>query len=292
MPVFAYRAINEDGKEVRGSIDAPDRDAALKAVEDLHLDVLDVTEATRIKQASPVAGATPAQNSFAFEGTDSGGGVHRGTIQAPTKRAAFEKLRSDQKLTLKMLAPMGTLPKYNDPDLAAWQNEGKTVAVPVQPVNTTVPLHAQPKPAVAPKAPSPSPSPAPPTPKPRPLVTFTDTAVPPVKKVAATPPPPKPAAVSGYHSITTTLRLYAGWLLAWYGLFVAVGYYATVRALPWDIPFVQAIYVSPLIFSFTVAIFLFLFLSEVHRHFKGRLILGTILTLLGAGLFVLIRSSL
>lgn len=286
MPVFAYRAINEDGKEVRGSIDAPDIDAARKAVEDLHLDVLDVTEATRIKPQTPIAGAAAPQNSFAFEGKDSAGGVHRGTIQAPTKRAAFEKLRSDQKLTLTMLAPMGTLPKYNDADLAAWQSEGKTVAVPVQAVSTTVPLKATPKPPDPPKAVLPQP-----VEKPRPVVNFTGVPVAAPKKTPE-PATTKPIAATGYHSLTTTLRLYAGWLLAWYGLFVAVGYYATVRALPWDIPFVQAFYVSPLIFSFTVAIFLFLLLSEIHRHFKGRLILGTLLTLLGTGLFVFIRSSL
>ncbi len=291
MPVYSYRAINEDGKEVRGSIDSPDAASAKKAVEDLNLDSIEITEASRNRPASSATPSGSPGMTFAFEGTDSAGTVRRGTIQAAAKREAFEKLRSDQKLTLTMLAPMGTLPKYNDPDLESWQKDAKTVQVSVQAVNTTVPLRAQQQPAATPVRQAPTPPAAPP--KPKPVINFTDPAAPLPKKTAPEPvPAAKPQKPSGYHTVTTTLRLYAGWLLAWYGLFVAVGYYATVRALPWDIPFVQAFFVSPLIFSFTVAIFLFLFLSEIHRHLKGRLILGITLTLVGAGLFVLIRSSL
>lgn len=280
MPVYSYRAINEDGKEVRGSIDSADADTAKRAIEDLHLEVVEVTEATRLRPQTVATPTAPA-STFAFEGTDPSGVVRRGTIQAATKPEAFEKLRSDQKLTLTMLAPMGTLPKYNDPDLESWQKDRKATQVPVQSVNTTVSLTSPPTRAAEPA-------------KPRPTVSFTPppAAVPKRPEQPVKSPVPNAERPSGYHAITTTLRLYAGWLLAWYGLFVAVGYYATVRKLPWDIPFVQAFFVSPLIFSFTVAIFLFLMLSEIHRILKGRLILGCTFALLGAGCFFLIRSSL
>ena len=280
MTLFSYRAINEDGKEVRGTIDSADADAARKAVEDLHLEVIDLSEASRNKPSSPTGAATTATaTTFAFEGNDADGTTRRGTIQASSKRDAFDRLRNDQKLTLLMLAPMGTLPKYNDPDLASWQAQKKTaVQIPVQPVKAILPV--QPSQPVVPKT--------------KPQIAFTP--------VPATVNPPIPAAKTEqknaaqppqqYHSISTTLRLYAAWLLAWYGLFVSVGYYASFRVLPWDIPFVQAFFVSPLIFSFTVAIFLFLLFSQIHKAINGHLISGTLLTIAGAASFVIFRASL
>ena len=47
MPLFTYRAINDDNKEVRGTIDAPDVSSARQAVENMHLEVLDVSESSR-----------------------------------------------------------------------------------------------------------------------------------------------------------------------------------------------------------------------------------------------------
>lgn len=265
MTVFSYRAINDDGKEVRGSIESADLDAAKSALADLHLDVIEVTEATRIKPvAAPQAARAPSQmTTFAFEGQDSAGTVRRGTVQAATKFDAFNKLKNEQALALNMLAPMGTLPKYNDPDLQQWQKSAASAA----------------------------PKPQAPAEKAKPKIGFTQTPAPaPVtgKPKAA----PAPVKSSGYHPLVSTLALYAGWLLAWYGLFVATGHYATVRSLPWDIPFVQAFYVSPLIFSFTVGIWLFLLLFTLNRAIHGRLAGGIVMTLLGAGIFVAIRSFL
>lgn len=276
MPVFSYRAIGGDGKEVRGSMESADADAARKALEDLHMEVLEVNEPSRARPPSvPVAnpGGFSAQQTFAFEGQDAAGAVRRGTIQAPGKREAFEKLRADQKLTLKMLAPMGSLPRYNDPDLTEWQKDAAPSAV------ATVPVR------------SPAMQQSPVAPKPKAPIGFTNIA-----PAAPAQPKPKPAVVqndekAGYHPLAATLRLYAGWLLAWYGLFVAIGYYSFSRALPWDIPFVQAFYISPLIFSFTTAIFLFLGLSAFNKLIQGRLIGGALLAVLGIGIFVVVRMN-
>jgi len=92
-----------------------------------------------------------------------------------------------------------------------------------------------------------------------------------------------------YHPLVTTLRLYAGWLLAWYALFVAVGYYVRTRELPWDIPFVAAFAGSSLVFSFIAAIFFFLLLSTVQRALKGGTLLGSALAFTWVVLVVGIR---
>jgi len=275
MALFSYRAINEDGKEIQGSIDAVDLHAATRAIEDLHVEVVDVHEASRSKRTVPASADTKNNDArtFAFEGTDATGIAHRGTIQAPTKFDAFQKLKSDQKLTVKMLAPMGTLPTYNDSDVDLWQKDSVPPIVKPEPVPSRTIENV-------PSAPKPS-------------LQFTPPVVPsPHKPIPTSTEPAHKEQSSVYHSIVSTLRLYAGWLLAWYGLFVAVGYYATSRSLPWDIPFVQAFYVSPLIFSFTVSIFLFLLLSQFHRILRGKLILGVLLSLLGIGLIVIVRSTI
>lgn len=275
MALFSYRAINEDGKEIQGSIDAADLDAATRAIEDLHVEVVDVHESSRSKRSAPPSADAQKNDSrtFAFEGADTTGMVHRGTVQAPTKFDAFQKLKSDQKLTIKMLAPMGTLPTYNDSDLDLWQKDSVPAAKP-EAVPTIKEIERAPSP---PKASLQFSPPVVPTPQ--------TTISSPVEHSHAERP-------SVYHSIVSTLRLYAGWLLAWYGLFVAVGYYATYRSLPWDIPFVQAFYVSPLIFSFTVSIFLFLLLSQLHRTLRGKLMLGVLLSVVGIGLIVIVRSTI
>jgi hypothetical protein len=181
-------------------------------------------------------------------------------VQAADKRSAFEQLKKNQGLTLSMLSPAGATPQFRDPDLERWQK----VAAPVTPVATA---------------------------KPKPIgFSLPDGTV-----TAASPAKEEPAKVSAstdYYPLLTTLRLYGGWLLAWYGLFVALGYYAHVRTMPWSIPFVEAFFLSPLIFSFTVAIFLFLLLTSIHRAIHGKLISGALLTIVGVAAFVGVRMSL
>jgi hypothetical protein len=59
--------------------------------------------------------------------------------------------------------------------------------------------------------------------------------------------------------------LYAGWLLAWYALAYALGSYQWTRNLPFRIPLVEGLLLSPLVLSFTLATFLFLMFTEIHK---------------------------
>lgn len=265
MTVFSYIAINDEGKEVRGSIESADIDSAKAAMSDLHLEVVDVREATRKNSPEEKQSDAPPLSTFAFEGKDAAGNTRRGTVQAASKRAAFESLLKDQNLTLNMLAPMGTLPTYNDRELMDWQKkditppslsnatEETTVAPPKKIGFTTVPDTAASQPQVA---------------------------------------QPDQPSESRYHTLVKTITLYAGWLLAWYGLFVALGYYTTTRTLPWDVPFVQAFYVSPLIFSFTIAIYLLLLTIAVHKILRGGWMSGIFLTCISCAGFVGLRMLL
>ncbi len=250
MPLFSYRAINDDNTEVRGSLESSDEQNARKALEDLSLEVLDIAEATRSHDV-PVA-AVPAEQVpvFAFEGKDASGTVRRGTLQATNKYEAFKSLRDQQKLFLMMLSPIGTLPQYNDPELTQWQRGVKDSAREVS----------------------------------SPKVGFTNTAQGVVKPTAS----PIAATSERYYPLTVTLRLYAGWLLAWYGLCIIIGYYAVARSLPWDIPFVKAFFLSPLVFRFIAALILFLVLTSLHQRMKGKLLSGIILSVAGIGLLYLL----
>lgn len=264
MTLFTYRATNDDNKEVRGSIESPDEINARTALENLNLEVIEISEASRNK-----APTTPSLESeqkmpvFAFEGKDSTGTVRRGTMQAQGKYEAFKRLRDDQKLFLTMLSPVGILPQYKDAELDQWQRGVKQA-----PTSPSAP------PAQAKQA------------SPRPTIGFTNIAEPTPAKVVTPVSAPENKV---YHPLTATLRLYAGWLLAWYGLFVAVGYYSVQRTLPWDIPFVQAFYLSPLIFSFIAAIFIFLLMSALHKTTKGGFFAAIVYAVLGTALFAVVK---
>jgi uncharacterized protein YhhL (DUF1145 family) len=222
MTLFQYTARNSDGKEIIGSIDAPDEGSARSAIEKTGSEILSVREATRerpsTKNSLPVYTETPSQI-FAYEGKDSTGKIHRGTMQALTKKEAFEHLKSMQNLEVSMLSPLGKTPLFEDPDLRNWQQ--------IRPSTEEAPNtdHA------------------------------TNTA----------------DSTHGYLSLFTTLRLYAGWLLAWYGFFVSIGYYSHVRLLPFTIPFSEAFFVSPLIFTFIVSAFLFLLFGTIAEKVHSRI---------------------
>ncbi len=76
-----------------------------------------------------------------------------------------------------------------------------------------------------------------------------------------------PAGSSAYYPVVDTLRLYAGWLLAWYFLIYAFGSYQSTRALPFRIPYLDDLFSSPIVLTFTFGAFLFLLLSALHRAF-------------------------
>ncbi|MSR67502.1 hypothetical protein EXS65_01580 [Candidatus Peribacteria bacterium] len=257
MSAFTYRAINDDSKEIRGQIDASDLTSAKQALEALHLDVVEIHEASRSAGAAvdPEPQEQPVlRTTFAFEGTDTAKNIRRGTLQAETKYQAFEKLKHDQKLFVTMLSPLGVTPQYRDNDLENWQRKEIVVEKPTKSIRFTVPDVSKPAP---------------------------------VQSVAPASAPEGHV----YHPLVSTLRVYAGWLLAWYGLFVALGYYAHERMLSWNLPFVEAFFLSPLIFSFIVAIFLFLSLGSIHRVICGRWLSRIVLGSLGIGAFALTRLS-
>ncbi len=94
-----------------------------------------------------------------------------------------------------------------------------------------------------------------------------------------------------YFPLTDTLRLYAGWLLAWYFVIYALGYYQATKPLPLRIGLIDELYLSPMILSFAVASFLFLLLSTIHRFLGRGIVLGILLSLVGIGLFAVYQSN-
>ncbi len=292
MPLYAYRATDADGKEVKGSLDAPSEDSARQALSsDLHLTVIELWEASRTHTPESAPPAPFLRTSFVFEGKDAAGTVHKGTIQADSKYEAFEKLKQDHNLMLTLLTPMGVKAPAKDLDLEQWQPKTQKTApvistsqapIPQQtavkaPTNTP-PLAAKPPPAPAPAKKSVG-------------FTFVDEA--PTLSAPTTPAITQSSATGlslrKYLPLLSTLRLYAGWLLAWYGLFVALGYYATVRSLPFEIPMVMSFYASPLIYSVTLAVFLFLFCTAIQKAIQGKLASGLILTIGGIVAFFVLR---
>lgn len=104
-------------------------------------------------------------------------------------------------------------------------------------------------------------------------------------------PAAAPASERDYFPLVDTLRLYAGWLLAWYFIIYSFGYYQSTRPLPLRIPLIDELYASPMILSFSVAAFLFLLLSSIHRLFGRGVLLGIGLSIVGIIAFWLFQSN-
>ena len=88
-----------------------------------------------------------------------------------------------------------------------------------------------------------------------------------VEENASDPPSTIPEEVESatnvaYLPLHETLRLYAGWLMAWYCLVYALGSYQFFRPLPFRIPLVEGLFLSPLVRSFTLVAFLYLLLGS------------------------------
>lgn len=94
-----------------------------------------------------------------------------------------------------------------------------------------------------------------------------------------------------YFPITDTFRLYAGWLLAGYFVAYILGQYQLTKPLPFQIPYVLAFLYSPLILSFTLAAFLYLLITSIHKQIKGGFWSGVLLSILAIGAFVLFRIN-
>lgn len=85
-------------------------------------------------------------------------------------------------------------------------------------------------------------------------------------------------STSSYAPLHETLRIFAGWLLAWYGLVYALGFLEFSGKLP-TLPFVHELFVSPLVLQFTFGTFLLLALSNVHRWLGGGNLKGLLLAI-------------
>ncbi len=278
MPTYSYKAVDAEGKEVRGTLDADSVEAATASLQELKLEQIFVTEAMRLRKAPPSKSPKSTENpsaptSFAFEGTAGDGSVRRGTIQAESKRHAFDRLRREQKLNLNMLSPVGVTPQYKDQDLLRWQKPAES-----QPNEQPVSVSVVSKPVERLEAEKEA------------VVAFRDIekqidqAASPAVAVASKPTDAK------YVPLLDTVRLYAGWLLAWYTIFVAAGYYTFQRTLPIEIPFVEGFFFSPLIFRFVVAMFLFLSLSTLHKLIHGKTLAGVALAIAGIAAFATLAS--
>ncbi|MCB9808503.1 hypothetical protein H6770_04595 [Candidatus Peribacteria bacterium] len=99
------------------------------------------------------------------------------------------------------------------------------------------------------------------------------------------------APESVYFPFYETLRLYAGWLLAWYCLVYAVGSYQFIKELPIHIPYAESLFLSPLVLSFTFGAYLFLLLSGVYKMLGKKKKIGLILFLVGVAVFILYRMN-
>jgi hypothetical protein len=103
--------------------------------------------------------------------------------------------------------------------------------------------------------------------------------------------PAAPSTKKVYFPIMATLRLYAGWLLAYYAVVYALGWYAHARRLPFEIPYVEALLLSPLVLAFTLAAFLFLLFQGIYRAWGGGLWKGILLSIIGVGAFVVYKMN-
>lgn len=104
--------------------------------------------------------------------------------------------------------------------------------------------------------------------------------------------PKKKKSLSPYLPLFETLRLYAGWLLAWYALVYIVGAYQFLKKLPFHIPYAESLFLSPLVLSFTFAAYIFLVLSSLYMASGRKKIVAILLCIVGIGLFVLYRSNI
>lgn len=133
-------------------------------------------------------------------------------------------------------------------------------------------------------------------PKPAPVVQVSNTPKA-TKPVVSNPPQHKPTPLpwSGaqngsapklpdapaYAPLHETLRIFAGWLLAWYGLIYALGFLESTKRLE-PLPFIHELFVSPLVLQFTFGTFLLLALSNVHRWIGRGILAGFFLTIVYA----------
>lgn len=209
---------------------------------------------------------------FSYIAKRSDGSETRGVINAATPDAAREELRKRGLLI-----------------------EDVQETKPVQPANSPRPSQQQPRP-VQPSRPVQPQRPVQAKPvqpqQQKPAAPAQIIAQKPVAKVAPLPwsassnaaPVKKPSSESDtYAPLHETLRIFAGWLLAWYGLIYALGFLEHGGGLP-PIPFVHELFISPLVLQFTFGTFLLLALSNIHRWIGRGMLTGFVLAIVYVGL--------
>lgn len=100
---------------------------------------------------------------------------------------------------------------------------------------------------------------------------------------------PSPAR---YYPLTSTMRLYAGWLLAWYFALYALAGYQVTRSLPFRFPLLDDVLSSTLVAQISMGLFLFLLLTSLHRALRGGVLLGITLTFFGVILALLFAVNI
>ncbi|ALM09778.1 MAG TPA: hypothetical protein DEB30_04735 [Candidatus Peribacter riflensis] len=116
-------------------------------------------------------------------------------------------------------------------------------------------------------------------------------AVSPAQETAAPTAQARAAEERTYFPLLDTLRLYAGWLLAWYCIVYALGSYQHSRPLPFRVPYVEGLFLSPLVLSFTFAAYLFLLFSGLWQLLGKKWMSGVLLLAIGIAVFVVYRMN-
>lgn len=99
-------------------------------------------------------------------------------------------------------------------------------------------------------------------------------------------------APKAYVRLTDTMRIYAGWLLAWYCIVVTLQSYARLRSITFLPDFLEEMFASQPLFLVSFACFLFLLGTSVHQFFKRSLVGGVIIAVLCVAVFVVYVQNL
>lgn len=93
------------------------------------------------------------------------------------------------------------------------------------------------------------------------------------------------------YPFSDTVRLYAGWLLAWYGLVYILGYYQMTRSLNPEIPYVYGLLYSPLVLTLATVCFAFLAVQSFTRALRMNIFLKALTWILAISAVVAFRYT-
>lgn len=96
---------------------------------------------------------------------------------------------------------------------------------------------------------------------------------------------------SEYHPLISTLRLYAGWLLACLFVAYTFGSYQQIRELPFRLAILDEWMDSDMILNAALVTFLFMLLSSVHQLVGRGFWKGLALVIVGFVLLVVFRMN-